>query len=57
MKTFYALALLIAAAVVNASPVAQPAKLVAKAANDAEVAGHSRYATYVVPAAEDEEQY
>ncbi|OAX84480.1 hypothetical protein ACJ72_01151 [Emergomyces africanus] len=56
MKTFYALALFIAAAVVNASPVAQPAKLVAKS-DDAEAAGQVRYIAYVVPSAEDEEQY
>ncbi|KLJ06372.1 hypothetical protein EMPG_10201 [Blastomyces silverae] len=52
MKTFYALALLIAATVVSAAPAPNPAgKLVAKA----DAAG--RYVFYVVPSAEDEDKY
>ncbi|KKZ64926.1 hypothetical protein GX50_00020 [[Emmonsia] crescens] len=54
MKSFYTLALLIAATVVYASPVAKPVgKLVPKA----ELGGGRQYIYYVVPSAEDEEAY
>ncbi|OJD11650.1 hypothetical protein AJ78_07620 [Emergomyces pasteurianus Ep9510] len=54
MKSFYTIALLIAATVVYASPVAQPEfKLVRKA----DATGGREYIYYVVPSAEDEEAY